>query len=164
MFGSPVRTPAETVVADLPQPLEMDLVTLAELAAEGFGYGAPFVASPLDAIAALAGQLGGAVELDDLGRQCVSREVARSLFAERAESERRQREAQKRLEAEYVERGAANRPWTGIPADRVPDGVSPAGAMLQAGKDAQPRRRSVLEHALANDGTIEFHPLPSVEP
>jgi hypothetical protein len=42
----------------------------------------------------------------------------------------------------------------------IPDGVAPAAAMLQAAKDAGPRRRSVLDHALADrDGEIEFHSL-----
>jgi hypothetical protein len=32
--------------------------------------------------------------------------------------------------------------------------------MMQADKDAQPRRQSVLEHALADrDGAIEYHPI-----
>ena len=37
------------------------------------------------------------------------------------------------------------------------------GRMLQAAKDAKPRRKSVLEHALANDGdAFENHPLGPV--
>jgi hypothetical protein len=35
--------------------------------------------------------------------------------------------------------------------------------MLQAAKDARPRRQSVLDHALANrDGKIEYHPVEQV--
>jgi hypothetical protein len=41
----------------------------------------------------------------------------------------------------------------------IPAGVTPAAAMLQAAKDAGPRRQSVLEHALANDANFEFHSL-----
>jgi hypothetical protein len=58
--------------------------------------------------------------LDDLGRRCVSRETARRLFAERAESERRDREAQERhqaklagLVARKTVRGAASRSLRG---------------------------------------------------
>lgn len=56
------------------------LVTLAELVAEGFGqsmFGPP-------SIDHLAGQLGDAVVLDDIGRRCVTRDTARQLFTERA--------------------------------------------------------------------------------
>jgi hypothetical protein len=35
-------------------------------------------------------------------------------------------------------------------------------AMLTAAKDAQPRRRSVLDHALANEAVIEYHPVEQV--
>jgi hypothetical protein len=31
--------------------------------------------------------------------------------------------------------------------------------MLQAARDAQPRRQSVLEHALANEGEFEYVPV-----
>jgi hypothetical protein len=114
----------------------------------------------VDALDALAAQLEGEVVLVDLGRRCVSREAARRLFTERAESDRRQREVQERREAELAEQDAANRPWAGIPADRIPDGVAPALAMLTAARDAQPRRQSVLQHALADrDGQAEFHSL-----
>jgi hypothetical protein len=51
-----------------------------------------------------------------------------------------------------------NPPRGGVPADRVPDGVSPAAAMLQATRDAEPRRRSVLEEALANETDLTYHP------
>ena len=90
----------------------------------------------------------------------MTRETARALFAERAEAERRQREAHERREAELHEQAANNRPRGGVPADRVPDGVSPAAAMLQTALDAEPRRRSVLEEALANRGdAIVYHPV-----
>lgn len=118
--------------------------------------------TPRDAIAALAAQLDGEVVLDDLGRRCVTREVARRLFSERAAAEVRLREARERLDAQFIEQAAANPVWAGIPAGTIPDGVSPAAAMLVAAKAAQPRRQSVLEHALANDGAIEYHPIEQV--
>jgi hypothetical protein len=149
---------AAEAVTETVDPAE--LVTLAELAAEGFGpWDSPYTKGTRDVIEALARQLDGVV-LDDIGRRCVTRETSRALFAERAEAERRQREARQRHEEELAERAANNRPRGGVPADRVPDGVSPAAAMLQAALDAEPRRRSVLEEALANrDGAIVYHPV-----
>jgi hypothetical protein len=66
---------------------DQPLVTLAELVAEGFGVSVH--SGPT--IHHLAAQLGDDVVLDDLGRQCVSRDRARSLFTERAEQQARQR-------------------------------------------------------------------------
>ena len=136
-----------------------ELVPVAQLSVEGFGYGHPLVVTPRDAVDALAAQLDGEVVLDDLGRRCVSRETARRLFSERAEAERRQREAQQRHEAELAEQVANNRPPAGVPADQIPDGVSPAAAMLQAALDAEPRRQSVLDDALANRDGIVYRPI-----
>jgi hypothetical protein len=42
--------------------------------------------------------------------------------------------------------------------------LPPASAMRAAAKAALLRRRSVLEHALANDGGIEFHQIGPVKP
>jgi hypothetical protein len=90
----------------------------------------------------------------------VTGDVARRLFAARAEADAKRREAQARPDAELAEQEASNRPWAGVPAGYVPDGVLPVSAMLQAAKDAGPRRQSVLEHALANEGgVIEYHPV-----
>jgi hypothetical protein len=68
---------------------------------------------------------------------------------------------QERLDAEYLERAAKNPIWAGITADQVPAGMTAAEAMMFAGavEDALPRRQSVLEHALANEGVIEYHPI-----
>jgi regulator of protease activity HflC (stomatin/prohibitin superfamily) len=158
MLSSTVRKTAEAVAETAPiDPAE--LVPLAQLSTEGFGYGHPLVVMPRDAVDALAAQLDGEVVLDDLGRRCVSRETARRLFSERAEAERRQRQAQQRREAELAEQAANNRPRGGVPADQIPDGVSPAAAMLQAALDAEPRRQSVLEVALANESDLTYHPV-----
>jgi hypothetical protein len=120
----------------------------------------PVVHLDTDAVGELARQLDGEVVLDDLGRRCVIRSTARRLFTERDQAEHRQREVQERHEAELAEQAANNPPRGGIPADRIPDGVLPAAAMLQAARDAEPRRRSVLEEALTNrDGAIVYHPV-----
>lgn len=54
--------------------MHTDPITLAELFIEGF---APTIDD-------LAARLGGSVYLDDIGRRCVDRDVARGLFTERA--------------------------------------------------------------------------------
>jgi hypothetical protein len=156
MFSSTVIEAAEAV-AEIVDPPE--LVTLASLAGEGFGWGGQFIRTPKDAVDALERQLDGEVVLDDLGRRCVSRAAARRLFAERAEVERRRREAQQRHEAELAEQAANNRPRGGVPVPEGFEGVSAAAAMLQAAQDARPRRRTPLEEAFANDGALTFHSL-----
>jgi hypothetical protein len=91
------------------------------VAAEGFGYdGGPYVRSPRDAVDALAARLDGEVVSDDLGRRCVSREVARRLFADRAAAEVRWREAQERQDAVYAARVAANPPGPASRPTRFP--------------------------------------------
>ena len=112
-----VRSPAETV-AEVVDPTGR-LVTLVELAAEGFGDG-PYVTTLKDAADVLAARLGDRVTLDDLGRRCVSREVARRLFAERAALEARQREVQERCDAEFASDLrilSARRAWPGVKAE-----------------------------------------------
>jgi hypothetical protein len=65
------------------------------------------------------------------------------------------------IEQEAIEADEAFRAqlWTGLSADHLPIGVSPAAAMFAADKELTPRRESVLEHALANDGSAVYHPI-----
>jgi hypothetical protein len=67
---------------------------------KGFGYDSPYVRTPRGAVDGLAAQLGGEVVLDDLGRRCVSRDMARRLFAERVAAEAWRRAVVARQEAE----------------------------------------------------------------
>jgi len=133
--GEPV--PLSVLALDLPEPA-------------GTGWAAYLTARGIE------------VQPDDLGRLCISRAAARSLFTE----QRQQREAadRHRVEAERLA-VEADREWRarlsgGIPAGRIPDGVAPAAAMLQAAQDDRPRRRSVLEDALAGGGAT-YHPIRS---
>jgi hypothetical protein len=98
----------------------------------------------------LAGR-GIEVTVDDIGRSAIRRADARQLFDERREGQARQREATAQNDARLEKQRLAQlRP--GVPADAIPDGVTPAAAMLQAGKDAaEPRRTSPLHEALAGD-------------
>jgi hypothetical protein len=62
-------------------------------------------------------------------------------------------------EAEAVEadRLRMEQIWKGVSADRMPVGVAPAAVMLQASRDALPKRRTPLEEALSSDGGITYH-------
>jgi hypothetical protein len=101
---------------------------------------------------------GISVITDDIGRQAISRDDARRLITEKHENERRQHEVAARTEQAAIERDRQWRAsiWGGAPAV---EGVSAAALMLQADKDAQPRRRSVLQEALANSEGMTFHSL-----
>jgi hypothetical protein len=131
---------------------------------------------PLIAITTLALDLGEApaegwaahlinrgvlVELDDIGRPAVSRDDARLLISERREAEERKARQRKLAEAKAVADDQLRRSqiWGGVPAEALPVGVSASSVMLQAARDAQPRRQSVLQHALGNSGEMVFHPI-----
>jgi hypothetical protein len=116
-------------------------------------------APPLGWNVYLAGR-GIAVVDDDIGRPAVARADARMLIAEQREAEARGREKAAELERQAIEADQLQRAqiWKGLPRHMIPDGVSPAQWMAQADRDAQPRRRSVLQDALSNSGTV-FHPI-----
>jgi hypothetical protein len=155
MFRTPPAVPRD-------DDTQADLIPVACLTSEGFGH-SPYTVTPKDAVDALAAQLGDAVVLDSVGRRCVTRATAQQLFSSRADAERRQREAHRRPRVELAEHAALYVHRPGVPADRIPDDVTPAAAMLQAAKDAEPRRQSVLEHALTNEGAIVYHPIAQDE-
>ena len=67
-------------------------ITLAELVAEGLGA----------TVDDLANRLDGRVFLDDIGRRCVDRDVARELFAERAQQQAAMVAQRERLHAELA--------------------------------------------------------------
>jgi hypothetical protein len=93
---------------------------------------------------------------DDVGRDCVSRGDAARLFGEKREDEVRRAALARLAEQEAVEDDQRRRAliWKGLPADAMPSDASPASVMLQAAKDARPRRQSMVEAAFANDGTV----------
>ena len=108
----------------------------------------------------LAGR-GISITIDDIGRASVARTDARQLFTEQREAEVRRREKAAELERQAVELDQRRRAqiWRGVPAGLLPADGHPATAMLQAAKDARPRRQSPLQHALANSGELVFHPI-----
>jgi hypothetical protein len=99
---------------------------------------------------------GTQVLTDDVGRSAISRADARQLFDERRESEARKREVMERQEQAAIQADQQFRArlHPGIPWYQVPDGVLPVQAMTQAARDAQPKRRSVLQDALAGGETV----------
>jgi|tagenome__1003787_1003787.scaffolds.fasta_scaffold20988392_6 hypothetical protein len=100
---------------------------------------------------------------DDLGRDCVRRHDARRLLDERREQQLRKAKLAKVLEQEAVEADQVRRAsiWKGLPADQLPVGVNASAAMLKYAKDSQPKRRTPLEEALSNSGTLTYHPMQS---
>jgi hypothetical protein len=99
------------------------------------------------------------ITTDDIGRKAVTRDVARMLIAEHAEAEERRRAAMARVEQQAIEAYQAQYAsiWRGVSADAIPVGVQPATAMLQAAKDAEPKRSTPLEEAFSNSPGMNYH-------
>ena len=103
-----------------------------------------------------------AVITDDLGRPAITRDAARSLFAERREQEAAAARAREELERRLVAADEARRAALprGIPAGAVPTGMSAAELLMLSDPFPAVRRESVLEHSLANpDGALIYHPV-----
>ena len=98
---------------------------------------------------------------DDVGRPAIHRHDARRLFDEHRASEVRKAELRAAAEKRAVEADRQLRAQ--MPAGvRVPDGMTYAEAAMAAELDAldyRPRRRSLMEDLLSNDGVITYHPI-----
>jgi hypothetical protein len=96
---------------------------------------------------------------DHIGRDAISAGDAQRLLDEKREDLLRQAALRRTQEAEAIADDQRRRAqiWKGLPAVDLPVGVSASDAMVAAAKDAQPRRESVLQHALANTGEMEYH-------
>jgi hypothetical protein len=103
-----------------------------------------------------------AVVEDDLGRPAIDRVAARALYtghyqAEAAAAAKRVEVERRLVEADQARAAAIPK---GIPLDAVPPGVSPAQwMMLNDAERQQAKRESVLQHALANGGSVVYHPI-----
>jgi hypothetical protein len=99
-----------------------------------------------------------AIVPDDLGRDSVSRQAARRLLDEHREQEVRAAALRRLAEQQAVEADRQRRAqiWKGVPADAMPPGALPTSVMLQAAKDARPKRTSVLQDAF-DGGGIAMH-------
>jgi hypothetical protein len=118
-------------------------------------------APPIGWAAYLAGH-GISIAFDDLGRRAISRADAKRLLDAQRQDEIRKQDLAARLEREAVEKDQAFRASLprGAAWYEVPHGVHPATAMLQAAKDAQPRRTpSQVEWMFGETDTMVFHSL-----
>jgi hypothetical protein len=118
------------------------------------------LAEPVEGWPNFLGARAIAIIPDDLGRDSVSRGDARRLLDEKREADLRQAALARLAEQEAVEADQARRAqiWQGVPAAALPPDASPASVMLQAAKEARPKRTSVLEESLSGGGLV-FHPL-----
>ena len=131
----------------------MVLVPVASVAFACFGCG----------WTAYLNNIGVEVVEDDIGRAAIHRHDARMLISEHRSAEAVKAEKRAAAERQAVE---SDRAWraslpSGVPAGALPPGMSYAEAVHQASLDSltyQPRRTSVVEDLLSNDG-ITFHPI-----
>ena len=108
--------------------------------------------------ATFLGRRAIAIIPDSLGRDSIGHDAARRLLDDRRADELRQRKlaALRQEQEEEADKLRRAQIWTGLSADAIPVGVHPATAMLQASKDAQPRRTTPLEEAFSGN-TLTFH-------
>jgi hypothetical protein len=149
--AAPVTEPVEVGTAVPTDLIPLSVLQL-DLPAPGSGWDAY-----------LTGR-GISIVLDHIGRKAVSSADARQLFDEQREVEARRREMAAEAERQAVEADRVRRAsiWGGVSALDLPPDVRPAAAMLQAARDAQPKRRTPLEDAFAGEGIV-FHPIQGEE-
>jgi hypothetical protein len=98
----------------------------------------------------------------------VSRDVARRLFAERAEAEQRQRqrEARQRHEEELAVLAAKNRPAVGIPIPEGLEDVDAVTVLMQHEIEAKAERKGARQRSTLDEmftGVTEYHPISDRE-
>ena len=99
---------------------------------------------------------------DDIGRDSIRRSAAQKLLHEHRADQLRRAKLRELAEQEAVEADQQRRAQMprGVPVGVLPEGVRYADVVRQAEKDAQPRRRSLLEEALSGQA-MTYHPLPA---
>jgi hypothetical protein len=97
---------------------------------------------------------------DGIGRDAVSVGDAQRLIAERRADELRKQAVLRAAEQQAVESDRLRFAsiWKGVSADVMPPGP-PAAVMLQVAKEAEPKRRSMIEDMLGRDEVV-YHELP----
>jgi hypothetical protein len=115
---------------------------------------------PAEGWAVFLGSRGISFRSDSIGRDAVTVGDARRLLDERRADELRKQRHLALVEQEVIEADRLWRAqiWRGVPADALPVGVSASSAILQAAKDAQPRRRSMIEESFAGQ-SMTYHSL-----
>jgi hypothetical protein len=152
------RVAEEAAAIDAPaEPQAAEPVPLSHLALD-------LADAPAGAWTVWLAERGIAVVFDDIGRPAISRSDARRLLDAQRQAEIRRQDLLARQEAAAVEQDRAFRASLprGAAWYEVPDGVHPATAMLQAAKDAQPRRTpSQVEWMFGEADTMVYHELPA---
>jgi hypothetical protein len=145
----PDTEPAPVVPSEQLVP-PVELVPLSVLALD--------LPAPGDGWSAFLAGRGIEVVTDDIGRASISRGDAKMLFDEQRELAQRRAEALRRADAaaEEFDRQRRAQLFAGIDASLVPAGMSAASAMLLAGHDDRPRRRSPVAEALDGQG-MTYH-------
>jgi hypothetical protein len=146
----------KTAPAVEPAPVEVEPADLIPLS--HFALDHP---QPSEGWSNFLGRRGIKLRPDDIGRDSIRRSDAQVLLHEQRASQLRAVKLRQLAEAEAVEADQLRRAqiWKGVPADHMPPGVAPAAVMLQADRDAQPKRTTPLEEALSNSGTLTYHAL-----
>jgi hypothetical protein len=146
-------TPAAEVISTVEKEPSEPLVPLSHFALDH--------PQPPEGWSNFLGRRGITLRPDDIGRDSIRRSDAQMLLHEQRAEQLRQRKlaALRQEQEEEADKLRRSQIWTGLSADAIPIGVHPAAAMLQASKDARPRRSTPLEHALSNEGGVVFHPI-----
>ena len=148
-----------TPAAEPPVPVEVppaELIPLSHLSLD--------LSTPVTGWSAFLTVRNIAIVSDDVGRDSITKADARTLIAEKHENERRAQEVAKQNEQRMIEADRVHRAqiWGGLHWAEIPDGVLPVQAMTQAAHDAQPKRLSPLQEALAGE-SMTYHPIPQDE-
>lgn len=147
MFRSPaVAAPLPVKVEVAPELLPLSVLSL-DLPEPSFGWPRYLTGRGIEVVS------------DDIGRLSVGRADARQLLDEHREREAQLAQHSAEIEQRAVEADQQRRSqiWGGIPADRMPSDAAPASVMLQAAKDAEPRRSTPLEEAFGNSPGMAYH-------
>ena len=148
MFRSPaVAAPLPVKVEVAPELLPLSVLSL-DLPEPSFGW-----------VRYLAGRSIEVVS-DDIGRLSVGRADAKQLLDEHREREAQLAQHFAEIEQRTVEADRLKfaQIWKGVSVDRMPSDAAPASVMLQAAKDAEPKRSTPLEEAFSNSQGMTYRP------
>jgi hypothetical protein len=143
----------KTAPAVEPAPVEVEPADLIPLS--HFALDHP---QPSEGWSNFLGRRGITLRPDDIGRDSIRRSDAQKLLHEQRANELRAAKLRQLAEAEAEE--ASQRQLAqiskGVPAAALPEGMTPATAMLLGGQDETPRRKSPVAEMLDGD-SLTFH-------
>jgi hypothetical protein len=104
------------------------------------------------------GRRGITLRPDRIGRDAISSRDAQMLLHEKRAEELRAAKLRQLAEQEAVAADERRRDliWKGVSATALPEGMAPATAMLLAGHDERPRRKSPVAEVLDGE-SMTFH-------